>query len=270
MISTLYGPDAETCKVYQRFGPVNSVHGHRRLKVLFSRAKEKIVTYSSMKPTDIQVEGKAHGVAMLRAWLEFSRSGQINEIPAGKAETDSPFEDYVISQIEAAGYEAVPQVGVSGYRIDIGVRHPDWPYGFILAVKCDGAAYHSSRSSRDRDRLRQEVLEGLGWHFHRIWSTGWFRNPRDQIEKLRKALDGGLARARADEQRRKEVRAEAVDRARRAAEAGAGEATREPAGAAQTQEPAPDTALPGDGAPTGDAPAGRGCEREIQRDWLHG
>lgn len=223
MISTLYGPDAATGKVYQRFGPVNSVHGHRRLNVLFSRAKEKIVTYSSMKPTDIQADGKAQGVAMLRAWLEFSRSGQINEIASQKAQTDSPFEDFVIAQIEAAGYEAVPQVGASGYRIDIGVRHPDWPYGFILAVECDGAAYHSSRSSRDRDRLRQEVLEGLGWHFHRIWSTDWFRNPRDQIEKLRAALDRGLARAQADEQRRKEARAEAVERARRAAEAAAEE-----------------------------------------------
>lgn len=218
MISTLYGPDAETKKVYQRFGPVNSVHGHRRLNVLFSRAKEKIVTYSSMKPTDIQAEGKAYGVAMLRAWLEFSRTGQLTDVQTGRPEADSPFEDFVISQIEAAGYEAVPQVGASGYRIDIGVRHPDWPYGFVLAVECDGAPYHTSRSSRDRDRLRQQVLEGLGWHFHRIWSTDWFRDPRRQVEKLREALDAALERAKADEAHRQEERARAAERARLAAE----------------------------------------------------
>ena len=198
MISTLYGPDADTGKVYQRFGPVNSVHGHRRLNVLLSRAKERIVTYSSMKPTDIQAAGKTYGVQMLRSWLEFSATGRITEVEGSRADTDSPFEDFVITQIEAAGYEAVPQVGASGFRIDIGVRHPDWPYGYILAVECDGAPYHSSRSSRDRDRLRQEVLEGLGWHFHRIWSTDWFRDPRGQIERLRSALDAALARVQSE------------------------------------------------------------------------
>ncbi|WP_417523462.1 DUF4011 domain-containing protein [Marinovum sp.] len=231
MISTLYGPDPETGKTYQRFGPVNSVHGHRRLNVLFSRAKEKIVTYSSMVPTDIQADGKAYGVQMLRAWLEFSRTGQLGDIQVERGETDSPFEDFVIAQIEAAGYEAVPQVGASGFKIDIGVRHPDWPYGFILAVECDGAPYHSSRSSRDRDRLRQQVLEGLGWHFHRIWSTDWFRDPRGQIEKLRAALDAALARAKTEEAERQQTRAEAVERARKAAEEAA---TR----AAETEEAA--------------------------------
>nr|WP_246237353.1 AAA domain-containing protein [Halovulum dunhuangense] len=218
MISTLYGPDPETGKTYQRFGPVNSVHGHRRLNVLFSRAKEKIVTYSSMVPTDIQADGKAYGVHMLRAWLEFSRTGQLSDIEVERGETDSPFEDFVIAQIEAAGYEAVPQVGASGFKIDIGVRHPDWPYGFILAVECDGAPYHSSRSSRDRDRLRQQVLEGLGWHFHRIWSTDWFRDSRGQIEKLRAALDAALARAQTEEAEHQQARAEAIERARKAAE----------------------------------------------------
>jgi RecA/RadA recombinase len=218
MISTLYGPDADTGKVYQRFGPVNSVHGHRRLNVLFSRAKEKIVTYTSMKPTDIQHENKAYGVSMLRAWLEFSKTGQITEIQSAQAGTDSPFEDHVIAQIQAAGYEAVPQVGASGYRIDIGVRHPDWPYGFILAVECDGATYHSSRSSRDRDRLRQQVLEGLGWRFYRIWSTDWFRDPRTQIERLRSALDTALKRAIDEEAKREEQRAAAAERAQREAQ----------------------------------------------------
>ena len=225
MISTLYGPDPETGKTYQRFGPVNSVHGHRRLNVLFSRAKEKIVTYSSMVPTDILADGKAFGVQMLRAWLEFSRTGQLGDIQVERGETDSPFEDFVIAQIEAAGYEAVPQVGASGFKIDIGVRHAEWPYGFILAVECDGAPYHSSRSSRDRDRLRQQVLEGLGWHFYRIWSTDWFRDPRGQIEKLRAALDAALARAKTDEAERQQARAVAVERARKAAEEAAARAT---------------------------------------------
>jgi very-short-patch-repair endonuclease len=75
------------------------------------------------------------------------------------------------------GYEAVPQVGVAGYFIDIGVRHAEWQYGFVLGVECDGVTYHSAKSARDRDRLRQENLERLGWRLHRIWSTDWFNSP---------------------------------------------------------------------------------------------
>jgi very-short-patch-repair endonuclease len=102
------------------------------------------------------------------------------------------------------GFEVIPQVGVAGFRIDLGVRHPEWPYGYILGVECDGAPYHSSKSSRDRDRLRQEVLEGLGWRLHRIWSTDWFRNPRKEIEILREALADALARAKAEGKRHSE------------------------------------------------------------------
>ncbi|MCC0072628.1 MAG: DUF4011 domain-containing protein [Rhodobacter sp.] len=198
MISTLYGPEAPGAKVLQRFGPINSAHGHRRLNVLFTRAKRKIVTFTSMKPTDILVDGnKALGVRMFRAWLEYSKTGHIPDVAGQQGGTESPFEDYVAAQIERLGCEVVPQVGVAGFRIDLGLRHPDWPYGYILGVECDGAAYHSSKSSRDRDRLRQEVLEGLGWRLHRIWSTDWFRNPRAEIEALKRAIEDALADAKA-------------------------------------------------------------------------
>ena len=83
-------------------------------------------------------------------------------------------------------------VGVAGYFIDIGVRHPKWPHGYILGVECDGASWHSSRSARDRDRLRQAFLERLGWEFHRIWSTDWFNHPSREAEKLRKRIDSRL------------------------------------------------------------------------------
>jgi len=192
-ISTLYGPENSGARVHQRFGPINSVHGHRRLNVLFTRAKRKIVTFASLKPTDILAgEEKARGVQMFRAWLEYCASGHVPDKAGAGGKTESPFEDYVVAQIEAMGCEAVPQVGAAGYRIDIGVRHPNWPYGYLLGVECDGASYHSSKSSRDRDRLRQEVLEGLGWRFHRIWSTDWFNDPRSQIARLRDAIDAAF------------------------------------------------------------------------------
>lgn len=188
-ISTVYGPDPETNKVYQRFGPINGETGRRRLNVLFSRAKQKIVTFSSMTSSDINADENSNkGAWMLKKWLEYSASGilDVNEKPI--SDTDSIFEDYVIEQIESFGFIAIPQIGASGYFIDIGVKHVDWPYGFIMAVECDGASYHSTRFARERDRLREEILERMGWDIYRIWSTDWFNDPLKEGEKLKKAL----------------------------------------------------------------------------------
>ncbi len=158
-IGTVYGPEEPGARVMQRFGPINGLAGKRRLNVLFTRAKEKVVTFSSMTASDIMAEEHSNaGAYMLRRWLEYSASGVLESGERTEREPDSDFEMFVINQIKAMGCEAVPQVGVAGYFVDIGVRHLDWPYGFILGVECDGASYHSAKSARDRDRLRQEVL----------------------------------------------------------------------------------------------------------------
>lgn len=74
-------------------------------------------------------------------------------------------------RLQRAGYETVPQVGVAGFFIDLAVWHPDVPGTHLVGIECDGESYHSSRSARDWDVLRQQVLEGLGWTIYRIWST---------------------------------------------------------------------------------------------------
>jgi hypothetical protein len=192
-IGTVYGPEKLGTRVKQRFGPINGVAGRRRLNVLFSRAKNRIVTFSSMLPGDIQADENTNpGTYMLKQWLEYSADGKIDSGTVTNEEPDSEFEQYVIDQVRSIGCEAIPQVGVSGYFIDIGVRHPDWPYGFIMGVECDGAAYHSSKSARDRDRLRQSVLEGLGWTLYRIWSTDWFEDPVRETRKLRDAIQNRM------------------------------------------------------------------------------
>jgi transcription elongation GreA/GreB family factor len=199
-IGTVYGPETLGGRVAQRFGPINGLAGKRRLNVLFTRAKQKIITFSSMTAADIVADEAGNpGAYMLKRWLEYSASGVIEGgINIGR-EPDSEFEVYVMDQIRAMGLEPVPQIGVAGYFIDIGVRHPSWSHGFILGVECDGASYHSAKSARDRDRLRQEVLEGLGWKLHRIWSTDWFNNPLKEIEKLRRAVELRLEELKARE-----------------------------------------------------------------------
>ena len=193
-IGTVYGPEKEGLPVMQRFGPINGISGKRRLNVLFSRAKERIVTFSSMLSSDIKAEEDGNvGAYILKCWLEYSNSGIIEKGIYSNKEPDSAFEEHVINQIKSIGCEAIPQVGVKGYSIDIGVKHPDWPHGFIMGIECDGASYHSSKSARDRDRLRQEILENLGWYIYRIWSTDWFEDPIKETEKLRNEIQNRLS-----------------------------------------------------------------------------
>jgi very-short-patch-repair endonuclease len=199
-IGTVYGPEESGGRVMQRFGPINGLAGKRRLNVLFSRAKERIVTFSSMTAADIVAEETGNaGAYMLKRWLEYSATGVLEGGSVTPEQPHSDFETYVIEQIRSMGCEPIPQVGVAGYFIDIGVKHPRWPHGFILGVECDGASYHSAKSARDRDRLRQDVLEKLGWRLHRIWSTDWFANPRRQAEILRDVIAKRLEDLKAKE-----------------------------------------------------------------------
>ena len=186
-VSTVYGKD-KSGNFYQRFGPINSASGHRRLNVLFTRAKKRLELFTSMRSEDIQDEGKQWGVRALKGYLQFANTGSWLLPTASDSECDSEFEEWVLRNLRANGFEAVPQLGFAGYRIDIAVRHPDKPGTFICGIECDGATYHSAKSVRERDRLRQEVLERLGWNIYRIWSTDWFRNPNLQTRNLIKHL----------------------------------------------------------------------------------
>jgi very-short-patch-repair endonuclease len=196
-ISTVYGRSEEDA-LFQRFGPINSATGHRRLNVLFTRAKQQIVIFSSLRPSDIRVdETTRRGVRVLRAYLEFAKSGVLTQPEFTSRQPDSDFERWFISRLGREGFEVVPQLGVAGFFLDIAVRHPDEPGSFILGVECDGRTYHSSRSARDRDRLRQKILEDRGWQLHRVWSTDWFRNPEYEfkrlVDRIRGLRDAGRA-----------------------------------------------------------------------------
>ena len=188
-ISICYGRN-ESGRIAKEFGPVNREGGHRRLNVLITRAKMAMRVFCNFRADEMELEaGAPLGVRALKNFLKFAETGEL-EIAreTGKA-ADSPFELEVIEALRERNYEVEPQVGTAGYFIDIAVKDPDYPGRYVLAIECDGAAYHSSRSARDRDRLRQGVLEGLGWNFHRIWSTDWFRNPQQEITRAVAAIE---------------------------------------------------------------------------------
>jgi very-short-patch-repair endonuclease len=190
-ISIGYGKDANG-QMSANFGPLSKDGGERRMNVLISRARERCVVFSSITSGDISVGSTAKGTQMLRAFLDFAETGKIAGGEDTGGEFDSPFEEAVSMALQDRGYKVKSQVGVTGFRIDLGILHPDKPGKFVLGIECDGAAYHSSRSARDRDRLRQQVLEGLGWQLYRIWSTDWFRRPTKEIERLVAAINKAI------------------------------------------------------------------------------
>ena len=180
VISTTYGKDENTDRVPNRFGPINNEGGERRLNVLFTRAKYQMHVVSSLTPLDIDVNSGTkvnQGKLAFRDFLQFAKDGGRWQKSRDR-EPDSPFEVSVISALTSHGFEVVPQLGVAGYFIDIAVIDPNNPSRFLAAVECDGATYHSGRRARDRDRLRQSILEHNGWDgkIYRIWSTDWFKD----------------------------------------------------------------------------------------------
>ena len=189
--SITYGPDIGG-KVTMNFGPLNGPGGHRRLNVAISRARESVVIYSTLMPEQIDLARvRAAGVRDLKHYLEFAIRGARalaeQSSPTG-LDPDSPFEVAVIGMLRSAGWVVHPQVGCSGYRIDLAVVDPRAPGRYLIGIECDGRTYHSGATARDRDRLRQHVLENLGWKIHRIWSTDWWLNPEGEIEKIEKLL----------------------------------------------------------------------------------
>lgn len=145
-----------------------------------------------MSPEDVVADEKTPlGTKALKEYLDFAKRGVLVSTDEGGRDPDSDFEVAVANVLRDHGYEVKPQLGVAGFFLDMAVRNPDRRGEFLAGIECDGAAYHSGFSVRDRDRIRQEILESLGWRgrIYRIWSTDWFYEPRRQIEKLLAFLD---------------------------------------------------------------------------------
>lgn len=198
ILSVGYGKSADGRLLY-RFGPLNEEGGERRLNVAVTRAKERMTLVSSFTHHDMdpdRTSAKKRGVQLLRAYLEYCASnGSRLDSQASSIPKLNPFEVDVRDNLTRAGVPLTPQYGSSGYRIDFAAKHPTQPGRMVLAIECDGAAYHSSPSARDRDRLRQEHLERLGWTFHRIWSQDWFRDKQSEAERAKRAYEEAVARA---------------------------------------------------------------------------
>jgi very-short-patch-repair endonuclease len=177
------------------FGPLNQDGGERRLNVLITRARERCVIFSNFRAADLMISDEsAIGLKVLKTLLEYAETGKLVAMELPGADVESPFEDTVWQFLIDKGYQVHKQVGCAGFRIDLAIVDSNYPGRYILGIECDGAQYHSSAVARDRDRLRQQILEGLGWQIYRVWSTDWYRDPSrsqqsliEHIEKAKKS-----------------------------------------------------------------------------------
>lgn len=194
IFSVGYGPD-EAGRISTNFGALNKDKGWRRLNVGITRARQRVEVVASMYARDIPPSSNEN-VNYLRDYLDYAERGsQTLAVPYSSTGLDpeSPFEESVIAAIQGWGYTVEPQVGAAGFRIDIGVRHPAYAGMFAIGVECDGYQYHSAPAARDRDRLRDQILTGLGWRLHRIWGTAWYRDRSTEESRLRAAIVEAIA-----------------------------------------------------------------------------
>lgn len=209
LLSVGYGKDLSGRLVY-RFGPLLTKGGERRLNVAVTRARQRMTLVSSFDHHDMDPNrSSSRGVELLRLYIQYAASeGKILGETEQSGVPLNPFEKDIYDALTGKGISLLPQWGVSSYRIDMVAQHPQQPGRFVLAIECDGASYHSLPTARDRDRLRQQQLESLGWRFHRIWSTDWFMRREKEIQRAVDAYEAAVKYAnQVDAQKNKPTKA---------------------------------------------------------------
>ena len=184
IISMTYGKN-ENGVFHKRFGPITQKGGDKRLNVLFTRSRKRMIVLSSFKHNDLSGT-LSPNLSILKDFLNFAENEKIQNTTStgSQGDCESPFEESVKEFLSVKGYTTVTQWAVINYRIDLVVLDPNDTNRYLLAIECDGASYHSSPMARERDYTRQKVLENLGWKVYRIWSTDWFKDPAGEKNKL--------------------------------------------------------------------------------------
>ena len=194
-ISVGYGRDVNG-RLLMNFGPLNREGGYRRLNVLITRARRRCHVFTNLRGDDISLKSNSsRGVRALRAFLDYAETGVLRRdtpVASGR-DFGSPFQDAVSRALRDAGYEVHEEVASGGKFVDIAIVDRAKPGRYVLGIECDGAKYHSARWARDRDRLREQVLVGLGWRLHHVWSTAWFRDPKGELTRAIAAIESAIS-----------------------------------------------------------------------------
>lgn len=193
ILSVGYGFDYNG-KFSMNFGPLNKVGGERRLNVAITRARYNLKVVASFLPTDMRVDNLSSvGPVLLRDFLEFAMHSE-NKLNSNndKSKLQGKFEQSIYDYLVSEGYTVRTMIGCSDYRIDMAVCYPGDPDKYVIGIECDGHNYSSARTARERDRLRQSVLNNMGWKLYRIWSIDWIKSMISERNKLKEAIDKAI------------------------------------------------------------------------------
>ena len=217
LISVGYGFDQDG-KMSLNFGPLNQDGGERRLNVLITRAREKCVVFSNFKAYDMNLTANPpYGVKSLKEFLEYAENLTLGTHSVDEASRE-PFEDAIASFLEENGYIVDKHIGCAGFRVDLAIVDDENPGKYILGITTDGKMYASSKVARDRDRLREQVLTGLGWKLYHLWSTDWYRNRDLGRKKLLDFVEKSIRETREEEKRKSEEEKRLAEKRRQEAE----------------------------------------------------
>ena len=217
LISVGYGYDQDG-KMSLNFGPLNQDGGERRLNVLITRAREKCVVFSNFKAYDMNLTANPpYGVKSLKEFLEYAENLTLGTHAVDEYSKE-PFEDAIASFLEENGYTVDRQIGCAGFRVDLAIVDDENPGKYILGITTDGKMYASSKVARDRDRLREQVLTGLGWKLYHLWSTDWYRNRDLGRKKLLESIEKSIRETREEEKRKSEEEKRLAEKRRLEAE----------------------------------------------------
>ncbi len=187
-----YAKDAQG-RLRMHFGPLSLSGGERRLNVAITRARAQLRVFSTLRAEDIDLSRtRATGAAHLRSFLQFAARGADRRDDQAAPSFESQFEREVHQTLVNAGHRVRTAVGCAGYRVDLAVERPDQPGVYALGIELDGPRWAGAKTARDRERLRKQVLETLGWKVYRVWSTEWARDPEREAERLLTAVNKSL------------------------------------------------------------------------------
>lgn len=189
-ISVGYGRDSSG-KLTMNFGPLNKQGGERRLNVLITRARRCCKIFSNLTAEDLSMhKSPTPGITAFQRYLKYAEHRTPRTAELTEAFSQPSFEEVVANALREKGYTVVPKVGSSTFSIDLAVVDDKRPGRYLVGIICDGPSYHQARAARDRDRLRQQVLQqNLNWRIHRIWSTDWFRHPEQELQRMVEVIE---------------------------------------------------------------------------------
>jgi superfamily I DNA and/or RNA helicase/very-short-patch-repair endonuclease len=208
IISTTYGikPDG---KFSQNFARLNTIEGYKLLNVLITRAKKKLFVCTSIPKEKyhsykeiIENEGN-NRKGILYAYLTYAEAISNNdketaqnvlntlrkqsyEEPRNISQNDglseSPFEEEVYQELlcHFDHKDIFQQYKIGGFRLDFVIKTKSK----YVVLECDGKSYHQSNEAHAHDIYRQKELEKMGFIVYRIWSTNWFQDKVNEMQKL--------------------------------------------------------------------------------------